>query len=70
MLAPAKTPADVVARMNEAINKVLDQSEVREKLSAQGIDIVRTTPEAARVFVESQIEIWAKVVRDNGIKAD
>ena len=70
LLAPARTPPDVVARMNEAINKVLEQSDVRDKLSAQGIDIIRTTPEAARVFIDRQIDIWAKVVRDNGIKAD
>ena len=70
LLAPARTPPEVVARMNEAINKVLEQSDVRDKLSAQGIDIIRTTPEAARVFIDRQIDIWAKVVRDNGIKAD
>lgn len=70
VLAPARTPPEVVARMNEAINKVLEQSDVRDKLSAQGIDIIRTTPEAARVFIDRQIDIWAKVVRDNGIKAD
>ncbi len=70
VLAPSKTPPDIVARLNEAINKVLDQPEVRDKLSAQGIDILRTTPDAARVFIERQIDIWAKVVRDNGIKAD
>ena len=43
---------------------------MREKLSAQGIDITRGTPESARVFIERQIDIWAKVVKDNGIKAD
>lgn len=42
----------------------------RDKLSAQGIDIVRTPRAAAQVFIERQIDIWAKVVRDNGIKAD
>jgi tripartite-type tricarboxylate transporter receptor subunit TctC len=70
VLAPAKTPPEIVKRMNEEINKVLDQPEVRDKLSAQGIDIVRTTPDAARVFIDTQMDIWAKVVKDNGIKAD
>ena len=70
VLAPAKTPPEIVKRMNEEINKALDQAEVRDKLSAQGIDIVRTTPEAARTFIDRQIEIWSKVVKDNGIKAD
>jgi tripartite-type tricarboxylate transporter receptor subunit TctC len=70
VLAPAKTPPEIVKRMNDEINKVLDQPEVRDKLSAQGIDIVRTTPDAARVFIDKQMDIWAKVVKDNGIKAD
>ncbi len=70
VLAPAKTPLEIVARLNAEINKLLDQPEVRDKLSAQGIDIIRTTPDAARVFIERQADIWAKVVKDNGIKAD
>ena len=70
VLAPARTSPEIVKRMNEEINKVLDLPDVRDKLSAQGIDIVRGTPESARVFIERQIEIWSKVVRDNGIKAD
>jgi tripartite-type tricarboxylate transporter receptor subunit TctC len=70
VLAPAKTPPEIVARLNAEINKLLDQPEVRDKLSAQGIDIIRTTPDAARVFIERQADIWARVVKDNGIKAD
>ena len=70
VLAPAKTPPEIVKRMNDEINRALDQPEVRDKLSAQGIDIIRTTPDAARVFIERQMDIWAKVVKDNGIKSD
>ena len=70
VLAPAKTPPEIVARLNAEINKALEQPEVRDKLSAQGIDITRTTVDAARVFIERQADIWSKVVKDNGIKAD
>ena len=70
VLAPAKTPPDIVKRLNEEINLALDLPEVRDKLSAQGIDILRTTPDAARLFIDKQIDIWAKVVKDNGIKPD
>ena len=70
VLAPAKTPPDIVKRMNEEIANALKRPEVREKLSAQGIDITHTSPEAARAFIDAQIDIWAKVVRDNSIKAD
>ncbi len=70
ILAPAKTPPDILKRMNEEINKALKNPEIAKKLDAQGIDVVGGTPEAARVFIERQMDIWAKVVKDNGIKAD
>ena len=70
ILAPAKTPPDVLKRMNEEVNKALKNPEIAKKLSAQGIDILDGTPESARVFIDKQIDIWAKVAKDNGIKAD
>ena len=70
VLASAKTPPDIVKRMNEELNKVLKNPEVAKKLDAQGIDIVGGTPAQAGAFIDKQIATWAKVVKDNGIKAD
>ena len=70
IIAPAKTPPEVIKRMNEEINKTLKNPEIAKKLSAQGIEIVGGSPEAATAFVDKQIDVWAKVVKDNGIKAD
>lgn len=70
IIAPAKTPPDVLKRMNEELNKVLKNPDIAKKLSAQGIDIVGGSQESAGVFINKQIDIWAKVVKDNGIKAD
>lgn len=70
ILAPAKTPPEVVARMNEAINKVMKNPDVAKRLEAQGIDVVGGTPQAGQAFVERQMDIWAKVVKDNNIKPD
>lgn len=70
VLAPAKTPADIVARMNAAMNKVLQDPEIAKKLQTQGISVIGGTPETARVFIEKQVDIWGKVVKDYGIKAD
>lgn len=70
VLAPAKTPPEILKRMNEELNKALKNPEIAKKLEAQGIDVLGGTPEVARVFIEKQMDIWAKVVRDNGIKAD
>jgi len=70
VLAPAKTPPEIVRQMNEAINAALRSPEVASKLAAQGIEVRTGTPEAAKTFIDGQIDTWAKVVRDNGIKAD
>ena len=70
ILAPARTPPEILKRMNEEVNKALKNPEIAKKLDAQGIDIVGGTSEAARVFVERQMDVWAKVVKDNNIKAD
>ena len=70
VLAPANTPPDILKRMNDALNGVLKSPDVAKKLDAQGIDVIGGSPEVARVFIDKQIDIWAKVVKDNGIKAD
>jgi len=70
ILAPARTPPDILKRMNEEINKALRNPEIAKKLDAQGIDVVGGTSDSARVFIERQMDIWSKVVKDNGIKAD
>ena len=70
VLAPAKTPSEVVARMNAEINKALQVGEVASKLAGQGIEVRIGSPAQAQAFIEQQIDIWAKVVKDNGIKAD
>jgi tripartite-type tricarboxylate transporter receptor subunit TctC len=56
--------------MNEELNKALQNPDIKKRLDSQGIDIVGGTSDAARVFIERQIDIWAKVVKDNDIKAD
>ena len=70
VLAPAKTPPDIVAKMNAAMNKVLQDPDIAKKLQAQGISIIGGTPDTARVFIEKQVDIWGKVVKDYAIKAD
>ena len=70
VLASAKTPPDILKRMNEELNKALKNPEIAKKMDAQGIDVTGGSPEQARAFIEKQMDIWAKVVRDNNIKAD
>ncbi len=70
VLAPAKTPPEILKRMNDELNKALRSPDVAKRLSTQGIDVVGGNADSARVFIERQMDIWGKVVKDNNIKAD
>ena len=70
VLAPAKTPPEIVKRMNDEIIVALKSPDVAQKLAAQGIEVRTGTPESARAFIDGQIDVWAKVVKDNNIKAE
>ncbi len=66
--APAKTPREIVARLNDAAVKALRAPEIRERLNAIGFDVVAGTPEEFGQFMQSEIDRWTKVVERGGIK--
>jgi tripartite-type tricarboxylate transporter receptor subunit TctC len=67
VIAPGKTPPPIINRIYEEINKVLKDPGVAQQLSAQGMDLVGGKPAEFDKFLKSEIERWAKVVRDNKI---
>jgi tripartite-type tricarboxylate transporter receptor subunit TctC len=70
MVAPAKTPPAIVAKLNAAAVAALHAPEVQEKLSAQGAVLVGDTPEQFAAFVRDEIAKWGKVIQTAGIKAN
>lgn len=69
-LAPAGTPPDVVERLNGEIAAVLGMPDVEERLRGLGIDKVAGTPAQFRQTIRSDIERYAKIVKETGAKAD
>jgi tripartite-type tricarboxylate transporter receptor subunit TctC len=69
VIAPGTTPEAIVKRMHEELAKALKNPGVAEKLSAQGMDITGGGPAELDKFLRGEIERWAKVVKDNKIKA-
>lgn len=67
LLAPAKTPTRIVARMNSAMVEALQEPTVKQSLSDQGLVYQLSSPEAFGSFLEGEIARWAKVVKDNKI---
>jgi tripartite-type tricarboxylate transporter receptor subunit TctC len=70
VLASAKTPPDILRRMNEELNKALKVPDIAHKLAGQGITVIGGTTETARNFIDHQVDVWDKVVKENNIKAD
>lgn len=70
VLAPAKTPPEIIKRMNDEINAALKTPDVAQKLAAQGIFVNTGTPAAAQAFIEKQVDLWSQVVKANNIKSD
>jgi tripartite-type tricarboxylate transporter receptor subunit TctC len=68
--APAKTPREVVARLNDASVKALRSADIRERMNQIGFDVVAGTPEEFGKFMKDEVERWTKVVQRGGITPD
>lgn len=69
LLAPAATPREIVLRLHSEIKAVLQQSELRERLTADGLTVVASTPDQFTAFLNSETAKYARVVQAAGIKA-
>jgi tripartite-type tricarboxylate transporter receptor subunit TctC len=70
MFAPAKTPQRIIARLNEAVVKVVRSPEIQSQFAALGADAVGNSPVEFAAFVRRDMEKYAKVVRISGAKVD
>jgi tripartite-type tricarboxylate transporter receptor subunit TctC len=70
LLAPAGTPQDIVNRLNAESVKALKQPDVVERLAHDGAEPVANTPQQCDRYIRSEIQKWAKVIKESGAKAD
>jgi tripartite-type tricarboxylate transporter receptor subunit TctC len=70
LLAPAGTPAAVVARLNAEVNRVLAMPDVRQRLASEGGDALGGTPEQFASFLKAEHAKWGRVVKESGAKVD
>jgi len=69
VLAPAGTPAPIVARLSAEISKALAGADVKERMAVQGIEPKSSTPEELGAVLKSDVAKWGRIIRDSGIKA-
>ena len=70
MFVPAKTPQRIIARLNEAVVKVVRSPEIQSRFAALGAEAVGNSPEEFAAFVRRDMEKYARVVRISGAKVD
>jgi tripartite-type tricarboxylate transporter receptor subunit TctC len=68
VFVPHGTPAPIVQKLNAGINNVLHDPNVTTRFQQLNIDIRQTTPEEFRRFVQDQMALWSKVVKDANIR--
>jgi tripartite-type tricarboxylate transporter receptor subunit TctC len=70
VVVPSQTPSEIIARLNQELNKALQHPDVRQKLALQGADILGGTPAQYSAYIRSEMPRWAKAVKDSGAKAE
>src|SRR5215207_4998356 len=69
VFAPAGTPAEVVGRLNAELRRIIDNPDVKRRLGDAGFDAFSGTPQELSQFVQEQLVLWTKLIKDSGIEA-
>jgi tripartite-type tricarboxylate transporter receptor subunit TctC len=68
LLAPAGTPANIVARLNTSVNAILKMPAVKKHLNSFGFRTLSSTPEEFSAYLKSEGAKWAKVIKISGTR--
>ena len=70
LTAPAKTPREVIMKINADVIRIVNSPELKERLKAEGSDPVGSSPEQFAAFLRNEITKWAKVIKIAGVKPE
>jgi tripartite-type tricarboxylate transporter receptor subunit TctC len=70
IVAPAGTPAAIVAKLSQEISAIQDQPEIKKQFAAEGMDILRMSSAEFGTFFASEMGKWERVVKEGGIKPE
>jgi tripartite-type tricarboxylate transporter receptor subunit TctC len=70
LLAPAKTPRDIITRLNAEWNRVAALPDTRQKLQNAGFETMTSSPEQFADLIREEVPRWAKVIKDGNVKID
>ncbi len=70
LFAPAKAPAAIIARLNQETVRVLGNATTKERFFRAGVETLGSSPEEATAIMKLDMNRWAKVIKDAGIRED
>ena len=70
IVAPAGTPATIVARLNEEISAIQNSPEIQQQLSSAGVEVLQMGSSDFGAFMTTELRKWERVVKEGGIKAE
>ena len=70
LLGPAALPAELVARIQRDVARIVNQPDNRERLTGLGVDIIAGTPDEFAAYLRTEIARYTKVIKETGIKAE
>ena len=68
--APAKLPKPILARLHAEVVKIMQAPDIRDRISADGSEVVVNSPEEFRKYMHADLVKWAKLARDSGAKLE
>ncbi|MBI2509474.1 MAG: tripartite tricarboxylate transporter substrate binding protein [Betaproteobacteria bacterium] len=70
IMIPAGTPRDIIARLHREIVKVLQSPDIKGRLAGEGAAVIGNTPEEYAAIVRADVDKWAKVIKNLGLRAN
>jgi tripartite-type tricarboxylate transporter receptor subunit TctC len=70
IVAPPKTPAAIVDKINADVNEALRERDIRERLAQLSAEPIGGTPQATAAYMREEVERWAKVIKTANVKLD
>jgi tripartite-type tricarboxylate transporter receptor subunit TctC len=70
LYAPAGTPGDIIARLNEAARKAAQTDDFKKKVESEGLVITAGAPAELAEYVRAEEARWRKIVKENNVKAE
>ncbi len=70
LFVPAKTPPDIISRLNSELRRIIDSPETRARLAGVGFEGFSSTPAELGETVAVQLTRWTRMIRDAGIEAE